>query len=716
MKLTTRQGDLDLPQDFTITLERHNPLLSGEGDSSVPVTLPSSTRNLAATGHRERIDRATRFTNKVDAILQAGPVQKRGQLVIDTVHRQNGIDAVFAFDNSDLYATSKDKSLKKIFESLKEEFPSVQDAIDRMQQVYEGNEKFDYKVFPVAVSKYEEEGVEVYQYNNEDPGTGTLVSEQRIVREGNVNMLVPEGYGIAPYLKLQRLLDRLFECLGYSVATNFFNQAPFYSQICIVHNCADCLVTPVLHYSDLVPSCTLGEFLDWLLAKFHVQPLVDSESKLVHIVRMTDKLNSIVGNYDLDLTGTLDGDFQVQLNPSKRVVLQPTWEIEGTEPAAETFDKLLEKYGSYVEAGEKEFITLEGDSPSFNDCLVLRKATGQFYLLEREIPSGKQVLHRLGSNHFTYDRKNSDETEEYQQNDLIPLMICGHRAKKDVAPYIGDRIHRHTSYNNSADDSEQKIIVVQANTGSNHNYKTTATTQRCIPAEASNTEYTFWFGLDNHSLYGGFWDLYNRVLLNNPVHLKGRLKLDIATLLSMDMSTLKLMDGQRLIPVSLSVQLADKPGMTEAEFILFKHFSGSVAEEQPQPAEANLLKWQMDTTDLDRQALSIYMSRIYVAGRNTYLGYSVQPLDMDKVWLGTPSYPGETRTLTTMVNFTIKVKEMVTIGGATLYYNREYRIDGHYDDNGNLLDNNGVPWTWLQDEASFIFTAVTQQHVVITNN
>ena len=106
MKLVTPQGQLDLPEDFSLTIERTNPLLSDEGDRSIPVTLPATPKNLAILGHKERIDRAYRYTNKVDAILQVGPVQKRGQLVIDSVQRHGGIDAVFAIDNSDLYALS----------------------------------------------------------------------------------------------------------------------------------------------------------------------------------------------------------------------------------------------------------------------------------------------------------------------------------------------------------------------------------------------------------------------------------------------------------------------------------------------------------------------------------------------------------------------------------------------------------------------------------
>ena len=229
MKIVTDNGQMDLPHDFSMTMERTNPFLSGKGDVSVPVTLPSSAKNLAALDHRERIDRAERYYNKVEAVLQVGPVQKRGRLVIDTAHRRKGIAASFAIDNSDLYVSGRGKTLKAILESWRgglgmvEQFESVAAAIPFMQACYEGANSRDYTVFPVVVSPYEtkttvndhEVVTRHYQYNNEIDGNGNLVWQARTVMEGDVVMSVPAGYGITPFLKLHRLIERVFQCLHY---------------------------------------------------------------------------------------------------------------------------------------------------------------------------------------------------------------------------------------------------------------------------------------------------------------------------------------------------------------------------------------------------------------------------------------------------------------------------------------------------------------------
>ena len=144
MRLITAKGEIELPKDFEIRIKRTNPLLSEEGDASYPLTIPPTPNNLAILGHVERIDRAERYVNKVEAILYAGPIQKSGHLVIDTAHRKNGIDAVFAIDSSDMYVKAKEKTLRQIFEEYdngngyKEEFRSVDDAYDVMRQVYQG--------------------------------------------------------------------------------------------------------------------------------------------------------------------------------------------------------------------------------------------------------------------------------------------------------------------------------------------------------------------------------------------------------------------------------------------------------------------------------------------------------------------------------------------------------------------------------------------------
>lgn len=681
MKLVTEQGDLELPNDFRLNMERTNPLLSGEGDASVPATLPSSSANLAALGHRERIDRAEAYSNKVPAILEVGPIRKRGQLVVDSVHSRNGIDASFAIDNSDLYAKSKNKTLKEIFSGYTESFQNIEEACQVMERYYrDGNADGDYVVFPVAVAPYEDNGEKIYQYNNK------VLSDNLIWRSNDPNMIVyehdtlmsvPDGYGVAPFLKLYRMVEILFSILGYEVTENCLADWPFQRMV-LVHNCSDCLCNPTvtLYYRDLVPSCTMSDFLTWLNDKFHVQPVVDSSSRHVRIVAMEAMLT--IGA-DMDITPIVEGDFTMQLSPSKRVVMTPTNSIDGTKPAADTFDKLIEKYGSFVYVNETEFWTLETVNPAVQNTLVLRRSVGQFYALEYDSNLQHQVIKPIGTNHFTYDRANSDESEDFGQSDSIPLMLCGlvkPRQTTDTVPFIGERQHAHTSFDNSTADDKQDIIVVQAVTDEHLFYKTTGTTQPVIPYASPENEKHFLdlgIGTTPYDLYEACWSKYNNLLLNHMTKMNGRVAYTVGQILDMDMTRLKICRGQNLLPVRLSASIAAKQGLTDAEFILVKSFVDGISDSAILPGELSDYVWEITDNilsvlqtlwtqmggganfgDIDIQDLTFGVASHWIE----YGSYSVQYIG-DNLQPGVPGFLGEVKQLTRQANITIHYQEII---------------------------------------------------------
>lgn len=692
MKLIIQNGQLELPQDFSLTIKKTNPILSDEGDASVPATLPASTRNLAALGHRERTDRANRFTNKVDAILQVGPIQKRGQLVMDTVHRREGIDASFAIDSSDLYVKAKDKSLKTIFgdADMKMTGPTVEGLMDVIQDVYDGEDDTrDFTVFPLLVSPYETESNGVttrhYQYNNEDDGSGTLVYAARTVMEGDIEMDVPEGYGITPMLKLHRMIDTLFECLGYTVTSNCFASGSL-ANLVLVNNCADAIVTGTLYYKDMVPSCTLSEFLEWLLNKFHAQPVVNSETKKVKVVLMETIL---AANPDEDWSGKVEGDWKVMLQPKKRIILMPkgqsddeserSAQAEGddttlevmTKPAARTLNGLLQKYGSYVEMDETEVASLLTENPALSDCIAMRKATGMFYKLTRNAGTLETVAEEMGTNYFVYDRYNSDEKEQFQQEDRLPLMMVDPEKKLGVAPYIGERLHFHTSYQGE-EETDQAIIVAQwRRDTANFIFKTTGTTQAYIPYKQpvnGVAGLTLDFSLTNYSMYATFWRRYNELLLNQSPHLSGRVRLAAGELLNADMSRKKLTDGQPLLPVSAEAALGNKMGLTEAEAILVKDYADGIADTAIEPSASSSLRWQLRFTNEETIVASTWNELVnnwentnHIASEGDELeDYSLTFADVtENIYLGPPLYEGQisqeiTRSVTVSVSGIVK--------------------------------------------------------------
>lgn len=595
MRLTTQNGQLDLPKDFAMTMRRTNPFLSEEGDASLPCTLPASENNKRVLQHTERIDRSTRHTNKIAASLQCGPITKHGQLIIDTVHRLDGIDVSFAIENSDLYSQFKDKTLKEIFREAnngtgykRTDYNSIANWMDYLNEIYQGDDADpDFTIFPVAIAAYEENDKKVYQTNNEI-SSGVLVWQKRTVREGDVNMMVPDGYGISPFLYLHRLVALVFSVLGYTVTANCFAVSP-YSKLVVLNNSSDTLVKPVINYADLSPNCKLSEFLDFLLKKFHAQAAIDSTAKTVRIAFMEDL---VAATPTEDITDRVNGDMTLAIAPTSRVVLSSKTDIEDAAAAEETFDKLMEKYGFFVGLNENDFGKIGTSQQPYFDCLVLRKATGEFFVLERDMSNGQQTQRRLGTNYFTYDRRNSDESEQFAADDSMPPMVAiGKTGSQTIVPFIGERRHFHTSYLGSETDMEQEIMIVQEYSGLATALARGGTTQKHVPLPASPYETVLQFALDPYELYKKFWKRYNEMLLNNKVTLSGTVEYSLTELMQLDMVNPKMFRNQVLIPEAMEATLSGKVSNGESSFILAKRYEDGIADTDIQPGTVKRLKW-----------------------------------------------------------------------------------------------------------------------------
>ena len=692
MRLTTQNGQLDLPKDFAMTMRRTNPFLSEEGDASLPCTLPASENNKRVLQHTERIDRSTRHTNKIAASLQCGPITKHGQLIIDTVHRLDGIDVSFAIENSDLYSQFKDKTLKEIFREAnngtgckRTDFDSIANWMDYLNEIYQGDDADpDFTIFPVAIAAYEENGERVYQTNNEISGQGVLVWQKRTVREGDINMMVPDGYGISPFLYLHRLVALVFSVLGYTVTANCFAVSP-YSKLVVLNNSSDTLVKPVINYADLSPNCKLSEFLDFLLKKFHAQAAIDSTAKTVRIAFMEDL---VAATPTEDITDRVNGDMTLAIAPTSRVVLSSKTDIEDAASAEETFDKLMEKYGFFVGLNENDFGKIGTSQQPYFDCLVLRKATGEFFVLERDMSNGQQTQRRLGTNYFTYDRRNSDESEQFAADDSMPPMVAiGKTGSQTIVPFIGERRHFHTSYLGSDTDMEQEIMIVQEYSGLATALARGGTTQKHVPLPASPYETTLQFALDPYELYKKFWKRYNEMLLNNKVTLSGTVEYSLTELMQLDMVNPKMFRNQVLIPEAMEATLSGKVSNGESSFILAKGYEDGIADTDIQPGTVKRLKWvffdaaqrhNSEWWEMNKQRL--YDEIRIAVGASVIVNPPVLEVeyndDMPDTFLGPPLEVGqESVRVTRMANFTYEIWYMPPGQVTPAKYGEEYETD-----------------------------------------
>lgn len=590
MKLMTNNGELELPADFSFEIELNNPFLSDEGDASVPATIPATPNNLKVLDNIHRVDRANRFMKTTPASLTAGTVQKHGQLIIDTLSMRDGITVSLAVENSDLYSQYKEKPLKEIFASkVRDEWErDISRLMEHIESVRSKKTPDDFTAFQVAVSPYEENEVKTYQYNNE--GMDNLIWKARTVRENDIVMSVTDGYGVSLFLYLHRLISLLFEQMGYSVNSNCLAEEP-YKDIVMLNNCSDAIVKGVIRYSDLVPSCTLSDFIGFLFNKFGIHVRVNSTSKTADIVMLQDLLKSAA---DMDISGKVIDDLKIVIEDTSRVVLSSETSIDGTAPAAETFDRLMEKYGYYVEVSETEYNNiLDGDSSDIADCLVMRRETGQFYELRHIIGSDEIDPKFIGTDYFKYDRENSANSESLSSIDVMPAMIYDYENMMPVM-YIGDRLHHNTTYDNGEENTEQPIMIA---------WETLLEVgDKTIPL-GTNRKYfrnkkIKDFSLTAYDMYNHFWSNYNNLLRNGKITLKGTVLYDARDIASLDMTKIKFYRGQKLLPLKTAFEVSDRLKNGQSEFLLVKDFTDMDKDTEIIPEGKPKYKWEQQIVEI----------------------------------------------------------------------------------------------------------------------
>ena len=613
MKLIVDKGELNLPEDFSFEIEQNSAFFSDDGAASVAATIPATPEDLAKLDNPTRIARNTRFVNLFPAILSHGVFQKKGNLVVTSASK-DGITCAMALEDSEFYSQWKDKNLKELFKDSKlwaNDRNSVADLYSSLNTIYKQPSLSNTVcLFPVAVN-YNQES-DSYLINNEPmnqygevEGVYSLVWEGRTVMEGDDKVGVPDGYGIAPFFYLKAFLNKMFQLCGYTIGTNCFATNSKLSSLILVHNCSDviCKGKNVYLY-DLVPNKTISEILEWLRNKFYAQIVVYPTEKKVDIVLLNDILDA---GYDMDLTGQLLGNIVHSYEQSSRIVLTPNTSLEGATPVTETEEDILKKYGAVNEfaSGESQFpLDFSGQPVG----LLLHLATGAYYEISRNFRNQTRSK-RVGSNYFTYDRKNSQDAESISWDDIVPPMVI---VNGMLMPYIGTRTHRNTSYNDSDKEEEQEIMVVDF-AGLSERLESGGGGGRVFDWYTHSGHYYYGttqkfdnkghlregkYNLNAPDMFQEFFARYNTMLRNNMVKVEGQFDIAIEKLLSYGMYSLKLYEGQRLLPISLKYEVGRKIRCLNAAFYLVKDYSDS-EEDAPIVIPAPEYQWVQNTSEAD---------------------------------------------------------------------------------------------------------------------
>lgn len=568
LTICTNKGTYDVPKDFSIEIENLSPVYSEKGSQSISATLPASNHNMEMVGHLHRIDISKAPEKDVAATIADGIYRRTGKQNITSASKKDGIVSNIGFDESIMYSAWTDVSLKKL-PNLPVYKPSggVSDLIVHLTNVMNYAESANYYVFPIQISAETVNDISYPEYINHVE----LISDvydlkknartEQIVSDGSLTSVsVPAGYGISPFLKVSKILDLIFSAYGYKLIENPFSTHYQLKKMVVLNNVKDTIVEGAINYKDLMPDCTINEFLDSLYCRTGAKIYVNGDTKTARVILIRDSITTAATE---DWTLLRSSELIPTFSEPKQIKLSANTSFTGAEAKADNFEEFLEKYNGIIyENGPWKPSYLPADR-----YMVYKRATGMFY---RTNPVTK--THTLiSSDFFPWDKKSANiDYEEITGNDeCVPMAIISDNIL--YPQYLAGAVHNHTTISASETTSdENKVNTPLAfcfSIGKSHIEGNSAITyyfgsslcrdssgERFKDPDGNIYNYSFVFRGEDGA-FNRFFKEYDAILRHANHVFDGEINLDKSQLSRIDTSKPVIVYGQKLMIESVKYSL-----------------------------------------------------------------------------------------------------------------------------------------------------------------
>lgn len=553
LRIDTASGTYDMPSSFGIDVEDTSPIFNEQGSRTVATELPHSARNAKLTKYIYRLDNALSPASDTQVSIHDGPYRRKGTMNIIQISKKNST-ANIGFDESEIYSALSSVSLRSLTGlPILQPSGGVTDLIHHMNEVMLEKIADPFHVFQICVSlpSAERYGVETFfaEYlNREIYGTsmydyvlnGKARTETYVINSSIVETKVPAGYGITGFLKVSWILNKIFEHFGYTLEDNPFENDPQLSRLVVLNNSADAIVKGSLNYVDMLPDCTVNEFLQALYCRFGNVYFINGQAKTVRC-KLIDEIVSSPGSDDW--SNLKASNPTIYVNEPKQLKLSAATSIVGAAsaisatPATDSFKKFLLKYDNTVSS------TLGQGSLSY------WAPTGTFY--ERGIVSGERKS--ISSDFFPWDQGDTISYEDISSIDeCLPMKADGPDDMFHCPAYLFGKQHKYTNIESSdvEIDAEEKhttpLCFCFKVPPSAWDYPIGS--PRCYTPSGNlipGFEFSMTF-VGDRGLFNRFWRKYDAILRwsNNTVETNINLHHAIS---SVDMSKPIVIDGQRLL-------------------------------------------------------------------------------------------------------------------------------------------------------------------------
>lgn len=353
IEIRTNGEVLDLPSGFSIEIEDSSPVFNDRGSQSVPATVPATGRNIRILDFPDRIDTGVDPNSPArSADVVEGGYMRRGTMNITEAGATEGITFNIGFDNSTAYARWSNLKLSELScLPVWEPDPGIGDfrmsaLLYYLDRIYrEGVPHLDeFAVFPVAVNSEtdgsDDDAVTYWEILNV-PGENGLNQPGTVMRiiDGEVTeVTVPAGYMVSPFLRVWRIIELVFLDLGLDVPYNPFREDPELARLVLLNNAADSACAGRIKYADLMPDCTVAEFLNSLWVRFGLVYNIDRKKSAVTLSLLKD----IISRRDCRaLEDGVTGPELVRYESPRYVRLSARTSIEGAAPACDRFEDFV---------------------------------------------------------------------------------------------------------------------------------------------------------------------------------------------------------------------------------------------------------------------------------------------------------------------------------------------------------------------------------------
>lgn len=599
MEIEFEKGFLDVHGDARLTIERTNPLLNDVGSVSLTYPIVRSVGNDVLLGYPQLIERGDAFGVKYDVNVRCGLFNENATLQLTSCDGEK-VEGVFLLYESSLYSEIKDMELKSVFEGVERWFDErsvprerrVRNIVELCERILLGRSVEHDDVFTVVPVMREVEYSDVavgwgselrywakgeYSINGlewgDDGSCRMRGREEYRYRDANDREItLPVGFGVSVMLRFGYVLHRIFEYFGFTLSEGLFTGDGLYRSLTVVNNTQDAVVLGYLKEKQLVPDCSVSEFLNVVREAFNADFFVDVAAKSVRLVTFNEVLSEPA---DVDLSEWVVSVPVVEYSEREQVKLDVGRDLPYSEAAAETYGGLLNRYGAAgYELASNPRLLPEWNSVVRADYVGVDVSD----LALSGVSVGDVVEYRaerLGSLNFGYWYHRNIACETHELPFTVPAVLYNERDRRRAVVLgeyrvVNSRLVVSGGNSNEGSSGELPIVLCLQQQGAEgvvpsactyFNYPATelgANIGQLMPPVVRDGVAASLYTWGDDGLFARWWKVYDGCLRDSWHTVTVKCRMPVSVLQEFRFDRMKLLNGQPMVVDKLSYVLTDE--------------------------------------------------------------------------------------------------------------------------------------------------------------